>query len=147
MFFMGQFYHNLDEKGRLTVPSVYRDRLNADGSILMQGLDNNLLLVTSSIFDQLAKKVNRMSLTDQRARFLRRVIFSRAQNVQLDKTGRILLPSFLREHASVDEEVVVVGVGHYIEIWSPDMWATQSDQIENVQEFGDLLSSLDLSFE
>lgn len=144
---MGQFYHNLDEKGRLIVPSVFRDRLNADGSILMQGLDNNLLLVTSSIFDQLAQKVNRMSLTDQRARYLRRVIFSRAQNVQLDKTGRILLPNFLREHAGVDDQAVVVGVGHYIEIWSPDMWATQSEQIENVQEFSDLLSGLDLSFE
>jgi len=147
MFFMGQFYHNLDEKGRLTVPASFRDRLNSDGSILMQGFDNNLLLITSPLYDQLAQKVNRMSLTDQNARLLRRVIFSRAQDVQLDRSGRILLPQFLRNHAGVDAEAVIVGAGHYVEIWSPDMWTAQSDKIENVHEFGDLFSNLDLSIE
>lgn len=147
MFFMGQFYHNLDDKGRLTVPALYRDRLNADGCILMQGFDSNLLLITTSHFEQLSQKVNRLSLTDSNARLLRRVIFSTAQQLLLDKNGRILLPNFLRQHAGIENEAVVIGAGHYIEIWSPEKWSNQSQQIENIQEFADIFSELDLSIE
>jgi len=147
MFFMGQFYHNLDEKGRLIIPAAFRDRLNADGSILMQGFDQNLLLITTSHFDQISQKVNRMSLTDSRARLLRRKIFSTAQHAQIDKAGRILLPGFLRDHACVENEAVVVGVGYYIEIWSPKLWAKQTEQIENVEEFTEIFSGLDLSID
>lgn len=147
MFFMGQFYHNLDEKGRLIIPAAFRDRLNADGSILMQGFDQNLLLITNTHFEKLSEKVNQLSLTDRRARLLRRKIFSTAQPAQIDKSGRILLAGYLRTHAGVDNEAVVVGAGHYVEIWSRKLWEIQSEQLENVEELANIFEGLDLSID
>jgi len=108
--FLGQYQHNIDEKGRLTIPARFRDQL-ADGAYIIRGFDRNLMVLTPAYFETLYDRVNHMNLTDPTARLLKRLIFSGADRVEVDKAGRILLPQFLRQSASLNGDVVVVGVG------------------------------------
>jgi MraZ protein len=143
--FLGQFHHNLDDKGRLTIPSRFRDLLIAEGAFVMQGFDQNLMVLTSSTFDTISQRVNGMSMTDPTARLLRRLIFSTADRTEIDKAGRILLPQFLRQAAGLDGEAVIVGVGEYFEIWSPASWNAQMDQLQDAQANAQRFVALDLS--
>jgi MraZ protein len=143
--FLGQYHHNLDDKGRLTIPSRFRDLLIAEGAFVMQGFDQNLMVLTSSTFEAISRRVNGMSMTDPTARLLRRLIFSTADRTEIDKAGRILLPQFLRQAAGLDGEAVIVGVGEYFEIWSPANWNTQMDQLQDVQANAQRFVALDLT--
>ncbi|OGO66723.1 MAG: division/cell wall cluster transcriptional repressor MraZ [Chloroflexi bacterium RBG_19FT_COMBO_55_16] len=140
--FLGQYQHNIDEKGRLTIPARYRDLLAAQGAYVTLGFDKNLIVLTVPSFEQVSKRVNRMSMTDPKARLLKRLIFSNAQLVAVDKTGRILIPQFLREAVHLDSEAVVAGAGGYFEIWSPEFWSGQTNLMQDTEK--DALSFMDL---
>lgn len=144
--FLGQFYHNLDEKGRLTLPARFRELLAVDdGAYLLRGFDHNLMLLTSKSFKVVSDRINHMSMTDPTARLLRRLIFSGTAPVEFDKAGRILLPQYLREAADIESETVIVGAGDYVEIWSPKFWAAQTDQLNDVNLTADRFAALDLA--
>lgn len=144
--FLGQFYHNLDGKGRLTMPARFRDLLAMDdGAFVMQGFDKNLMLLTSASFTLIYERVNQMSMTDPSARLLRRLIFSSAMPAEFDKTGRILLPQYLRDGAEIQTEAVIVGAGDYVEIWSSKFWKGQVDQLNDVKVTADRFAALDLA--
>jgi len=142
--FLGQYRHNLDKKGRLTVPARYRELLE-DGAYITMGFDRNLMVMTSSAFEVISQRVNQMSITDPTARLLRRLIFSGGERVETDKAGRILLPQFLRQAASLDTEVVVAGVGDYFEIWSPEQWANQAAQLQDTEANAQRFIAFDIS--
>ena len=142
--FLGQYHHNLDEKGRLTIPAKFREAL-VEGAYLTQGFDRNLRLLTKSDFNLLAEKINHLSMTDPSIRQLRRLIFANASDVQLDRLGRTLIPQFLREFAGLETEAVIVGVGEAIEIWSPEAWATQEDELQDADANVARFAELDLS--
>ena len=142
--FLGQFYHNLDEKGRLIIPARYRDLLMPDGAYIMQGFDQNLMVLPSAIYEELSHRVNQLSLTDSTARLLKRLVFSTADKIEVDKVGRILVPQFQRQHAGLDSSLVVVGAGNYFEIWSPDAWEKQSEALHEVQSNPDRFAALEL---
>jgi MraZ protein len=144
--FLGQYQHTLDNKGRLTIPARYRDLLD-DGAYLTQGFDRNLMVMTVSAFEALSRKVNSMSITDSRARLLRRLLFSNGERVEVDKAGRILVPQFLRQSASLDSDAIVVGGGDYFEIWSPGHWAEQAVRLNDAEANADLFSIFDISAE
>jgi MraZ protein len=144
--FLGQFYHNLDDKGRLIIPAKYRDYLVPDGAYVMQGFDKNLMVLPVTKFDELSQQVNRLPLTDSTARLLKRLIFSTADQVEVDKIGRILLPKFLRQFAELEDNLVVVGAGDYFEIWSQTAWKTQHETLQEVQSNPDQFSGLNLAF-
>jgi len=141
--FLGEYQHSIDKKGRLTVPARYRQLL-AEGGIITQGFDRNLMVLRIAAFEAMSAKVNQMSLTNSSVRELRRVLFSRAERIEPDKSGRILLPSFLRQELSLDGEVMVVGVGAYFEIWSPSTWQRQMKQLQEAQENAEYFAELDL---
>ena len=143
--FLGQFYHNLDDKGRLTVPSRFREMLASGGAYVMQGFEKNLMVLPTNTFEAVSLRIQKMSLTDPTARLLRRLLFSTADRVDMDKAGRILLPQFLRQSATLDTGVVVVGSGDYFEIWAPDEWSVQEEQLMDVQANANRFSSLFLS--
>lgn len=143
--FLGQFRHNLDDKGRLTVPARYREDLLSDGAYVMLGLDHNLLLLTSPQFAQVSQRLNAMNLADPNARAIRRLIFSTAEQVELDKAGRILISHNLRNLASIDTEAVMVGTGNSIEIWSPGLWDAQMKLLEDAEANATRFAALDLS--
>ena len=142
--FLGQYHHNLDEKGRLTIPARFRDAL-ADGAYLTQGFDRNLRLLTQADFEMMTEKINHLSMTNPDIRQLRRLIFANASEVQLDRIGRTLIPQFLRDFAGLEGEAVIVGVGEAIEIWSPEAWAEQETLIQDAEANAQRFAELDLS--
>lgn len=142
--FLGRYHHNLDEKGRLTIPAKFRDAL-AEGAFLTQGFDRNLRLLTESDFEAMAAQINRLSMTDPAIRQLRRLIFATASEVQLDRIGRTLVPQFLREFSGLDNEAIIVGVGEAIEIWSPEVWAEQESLLLDAEANAQKFAELDLS--
>ena len=143
--FLGRYRHTIDGKGRLTVPARYRDLLAAEGAYLTQGLDNNLNVYPPNVFERIFNRVNSLNMTDPSARSLRRLMFSNAEQVTLDKTGRILIPHFLREALELDGEAVIVGMGDYFEIWSPDQWDGQASMMEENEPIALRFMDLDLS--
>lgn len=136
--FLGQYRHNIDTKGRLTVPARFRELLG-EGAYITMGFDNNLMVLTTGAFEAVQKRISQTPFTDPNARLLRRLLFSDADRVEPDKNGRILLPGFLREKTALVEEAVLVGVGDYFEIWAPEEWERQSanlgDTSANAQRF------------
>lgn len=143
--FLGQYQHNIDEKGRMTIPARYRDLLAAQGAYVTLGFDQNLMVLTVPFFEQVSNRVNKMSMTDHRARLLKRLIFSNAELVVLDKAGRILIPQFLREAVHLDSEAVVVGAGDYFEIWSSEFWSEQTILMQDNEKDAQSFMDLDLS--
>lgn len=147
MFFLGQYHHTIDDKGRLTIPARYRDVLAANGACVMQGFDHNLMVWTASAYDHISQRVNRLSITDPSARMLKRLIFSTADRVEVDKAGRILIPQFLREFAELESEAVLIGNGDYFEIWSPAVWSSQELQLQDAEGNQQRFQSLALTME
>ena len=142
--FLGQYEHAIDDKGRVTIPARYRELL-VDGAYITLGFDQNLIVLTPLIFDQISQRVNLMNMADPLARQLRRLIFSNAERVEADKLGRILIPSFLRQSAQLDTGAVVVGVGSHFEIWAPDLWNRQSETLRDAEANQQRFSVLDLT--
>lgn len=145
--FLGQFRHNVDEKGRLTIPSRFREQLQApEGGYVLRGFSRNLMLLPASTFTGIIERLNRISNTDPAALDLKRLILGYASEVEFDKVGRILLPQVLRQFAGLDGEAVLVGVGDFIEIWSEPNWQQQMDQLQDPGENSRRFSAFDLPF-
>jgi len=143
--FLGQFQHNLDDKGRLMVPARYRDLLAA-GAFITQGFDKCLMVMTDVYFQQVYERINNMNLADPTARMLRRLILSNAYPVEVDKVGRILVPQNLREFLGITSgELTVAGQGDYFEVWTPAEWKSQMDNLQDVEANEQRFSTLDLS--
>ncbi|MCI0519559.1 MAG: division/cell wall cluster transcriptional repressor MraZ [Chloroflexi bacterium] len=142
--FLGQYLHNLDGKGRLMIPVRYRPALEA-GVYATQGFDGNIMLWPVEAFEKIAQRVNQASITDPSSRLLRRLIYSSSDKLELDKAGRILLPDFLRHAAGLDSAVMVVGVGDYLEIWSPALWEGQQAMLVDSQANAGRFSAFDLA--
>jgi MraZ protein len=139
--FSGEFEHNLDDKGRLTIPVRFREAL-AGGVFVIRGPDGCLLAFAPADWEVKAKQVAALSWTQESARFLARMVYS-AADLQLDKQGRILLPAPLREYANLENEVVIVGVNTYLEIWSKARWRDVVSRMEH--EGSQLAEHLSLS--
>lgn len=119
--FFGQFSHNIDSKGRLTVPVRFRDPLQ-NGAYIIQGFERNLVVYTTDDFKKLAQRASVLTTTNANARAVKRMIFGRATEVNLDSTGRILIPGFLRDYALLEDEATLVGAGEYFEVWDSKSW-------------------------
>ena len=139
--FLGQYRHNIDSKGRLTIPARFREIL-AEGAYITQGFDRNLRMLSIPHFEAIYEQVSHLSITDPMVRELRRLLFANASLVEFDRIGRVLIPQFLRDVIGLDTETVIVGVGEAIEIWSPDAWDQQNMKLQdsdtNAQRFADL---------
>lgn len=142
--FLGQYHHNIDEKGRLTIPARFRELL-VDGAYITKGFDNNLMVLRPSTFELITKQVNQSSMTDQVTRELARMLFSSAERAEPDKNGRILVPQFLRQSAELDGQAVLAGVGNYFEIWSPAGWEQQMTKMQDAEANSGRFATLDLS--
>ena len=130
--FMGEYGHTIDAKGRIIVPAKFRESLG-DNFIITKGLDNCLF----------EEKLKTLPLTNKNARTFTRFFLAGAADVELDKQGRILIPSVLREFASLQKDVVFVGVGSRIEIWSKESWNDSiSNYDDNMDEVAENMDSL-----
>ena len=141
--FMGHYEHTIDEKGRITVPSKFRDELG-DSVVISMGFDGNLFAFPHDLFILLSNKVRGTSLTDSNSRILRRLLFSASEELEFDKAGRILLPAYLRGTANLTDNAVLVGNGEYFELWSPENWQVQLAVLNDVDANKQRLDALDL---
>lgn len=138
--FWGEYSHQLDKKGRLIIPARYRNLLN-EKAILTRGMDENLVIYPSSTWETVIEQLNQMPITNPSARALRRLLFSGAVQLEMDKQGRVNIPIYLREYASLQEEVFLVGMETFIEIWEPSRWRSTLDGVTSVlADSGHLLS-------
>lgn len=132
---LGEFRHTLDAKGRVFVPSRWREEL-AEGVVVAKGLDECLYLMPAARFQRLAERLSSLPLERGRNRAYSHMLFSGASEEQIDKQGRITVPPSLREHAGLGKEVVLVGVSERAEIWDRAAWATyqRATDYESVAE-------------
>jgi len=142
--FLNQYQHSFDDKGRLTIPSKFRE-LPAEGIFVVQGLDRNLMVLPPAVFQLLYDRLMAMNLTDPTARLLRRIILGNALQVVPDGAGRVLLSPNLKEYANLKENVVFVGQGDYFEIWSPELWKEQEVQVSDAETNAQRFAALDLN--
>jgi MraZ protein len=142
--FLGQFQHNLDDKGRLMIPARFRELLEG-GAFITQGFDKCLMVMNETYFKQVYERIEAMNLADPTARLLRRLILSNAYPVEVDKVGRILVPQNLRAFLQVEGEAIVAGQGDYFEVWKPADWNAQMTQLQDAEANNQRFATLDLS--
>ncbi|MDD3395598.1 MAG: division/cell wall cluster transcriptional repressor MraZ [Acidaminococcaceae bacterium] len=118
---MGEFQHKIDAKGRLFMPAKLREGLGSD-FIITKGLDKCLSVYSQTEWEKLLAKFAAAPKSKQSVRQVSRFLFGNACQAEVDKQGRILLPAALREHAGLNKEVVIVGVGTTAEIWDSEAW-------------------------
>ena len=136
----GEFHHNLDSKGRLILPSKFRDELQETVMVTI-GLDGCLKVYTMESWQKIYDKLQTLPTTNRDARIYVRMVIGKASECSFDAQGRILLPANLINEAGITKEAVVVGLGDSLEIWSEDRWnATLEEGKENFEEIAERLS-------
>ena len=119
--FIGEYRHNLDQKGRIAVPSKFRINLK-DGAVVTKGLDECLFLYPKKEWQKLAEKLANLPVGRANSRAFARLMLAGAMEVNTDKQGRIILPDYLRGYAGIRKKVVVAGLYNRVEIWDEEKW-------------------------
>jgi len=127
--FIGQYTHNLDEKGRLAVPKKFREVLTS-GAVVTRGLDNCLFLYTKKEWEVLAQKLSNLPFSQANTRAFARLMLAGAMEVDIDKQGRIIVPEYLRTFANLTKEVIVAGLYNRLELWDKQCWEAYTLQNE-----------------
>ena len=141
--FMSEYNHTIDTKGRLIVPSKFRDQLG-DEFVVTKGMDGCLFVYANEDWSAFEQKLTSLPLINKEARKFARFFLAGAAQVEVDKQGRILLPSNLRDFAGLEKDVVLVGVGSRIEIWSKENWEDM-DADSNMDDIAATMESLGLT--
>ena len=128
--FMGEYSHTIDTKGRLIIPSRFREELG-ETFVVTKGLDGCLFVFSDEEWKAFEIKLKSLPLTNKKARQLARFFVAGATPCELDKQGRILLPATLREFAGLEKDVVLTGMLNRIEIWSKDKW-NENNSLDDV---------------
>jgi MraZ protein len=137
--FMGEYQHSIDEKGRMIIPSKFREELGTE-FILTRGLDQCVFGYPLSEWKVIEEKLKALPFTKKDARAFTRFFFSGAAECQLDKQGRVNIVSPLRDYAKLEKDCVVIGVSNRIEIWSKSVWEEYFSKSED--SFGEIAESL-----
>lgn len=119
--FYGEYQHTLDPKGRVIIPSKFREGLG-ENFIVTKGLDNCLFAYSKEEWANLEAKLRALPFTDKDVRAFVRFFFAGACECEVDKQGRILIPQNLREYGSLDKDIFVIGVSSRVEIWDKSKW-------------------------
>ncbi len=136
---IGEYKHTIDNKKRLAIPAKLRKEISR-GAVLTRGLDNCLALYPLAEWGKLAEKLSKLPTGQVEARGLARVILSGASTVEIDALGRILMPDYLKQYASIEKNVVIAGVFNHLEIWDEAKWEAYKQKTE--KEVGDMASKL-----
>ena len=127
--FIGEYAHNLDDKGRLAVPKKFRAALSK-GAVVTRGLDNCLFLYTKAEWQKLAEKLANLPFAQANTRAFARLMLAGAMDVSVDKQGRIVLPEYLRTFAGLQKETIVAGLYNRLEIWDQKKWGAYTKKTE-----------------
>lgn len=131
--FMGEYNHTLDPKGRLIIPSRFREALG-DKFVITKGLDGCLFAYDNTEWSAFEEKLKAMPISKKDIRMFVRHFLAGAAEVEVDKQGRILIPAKLREFADLTKDAVLVGAAGHIEIWSEDRWTSLEEEAEESME-------------
>ncbi|MDD2807106.1 MAG: division/cell wall cluster transcriptional repressor MraZ [Patescibacteria group bacterium] len=137
--FIGEYQHNIDEKGRLAVPAKFRQKL-AKGAVVTKGLDDCLFLYTREEWEKLAEKLAALPISKANTRAFSRLMLAGAMDVDIDKQGRMLIPDYLRNYAAMKKKVVITGLYSRLEIWDEDKWNRYKKGTE--KKSGDIAEAL-----
>jgi MraZ protein len=141
--FMGEFDHSIDAKGRIIIPSKFREDLG-DLFYITLGLDGCLFAYPKKEWLSFVEELNKLPGTLE-ARRLQRYFMAKAAECEIDKQGRILIPAKLRESAGLDKDIVFVGVLNKIEIWSKERWENNNNY-DDVDAIAEHMSQYGISF-
>ena len=140
--FIGEYKHNLDDKGRLAVPQKFRAKLS-EGAVITRGLDNCLFLYTKEEWEKLASQLAALPISQANTRAFARLMLAGAMDVSLDKQGRVILPDYLRKYAGVSKKVVVAGLYNRLELWDEEQWEAYKTKTEdNSSDIAEALGEL-----
>ena len=145
---MGEYHHNIDEKGRLIIPAKFRSELG-ESFVVTRGLENCLFIYSLVEWEKIVSKLKSLPFTKKDARNFTRFFLSGATTLEFDKQGRINISSPLATYANLDKECVIVGVNDRLEIWSKDSWDNfLNDNNESLSDIAENLFSnnIDLDF-
>lgn len=134
---LGEYHHNIDDKGRLVIPTKYREELG-DEFIIARGIERCLYVYSKVEWEKLVAKLNTLPFTKKDARTFTRSFFSGATVCEFDKSGRINITSPLVSYAGLTKECVIIGVNDRLEIWSEDAFNEflnkNAEQLEDIAE-------------
>ena len=137
--FMGEVHHNIDEKGRLIIPSKFRNDLGKK-FIITRGIEKCIFVYSLDEWNNMVNELKELPFTRKNARTFMRMLMSGATECELDNKGRINIPSPLVNYASIDKECVVIGVGDRLEIWSNEGFDNFFN--ENIDNFDEIAETL-----
>jgi MraZ protein len=139
---IGEFKHNLDQKGRVSIPAKFRQKF-AEGLILTRGIDQCVFGFSKPEWEKVVNKITNLPLSQANARAFARLMLSGAFEAEIDNQGRVLIPEVLRKYAHLEKKVVIVGMHNRIEIWDEKKWEEYKKQTEeNSEEIAERLSDL-----
>ena len=127
--FIGEYQHNLDNKGRLAIPAKFRALLKG-GAVVTRGLDNCLFLYSKKEWEVLASKLSKLPISQAKARAFSRLMLAGAMDVEFDNQGRITLPEYLRKFAGLKKKMVIAGLYDRLEIWEETTWNKYKGGVE-----------------
>ena len=119
--FIGEFHHTIDDKGRIIIPSKFREKLG-NQFIITRGIDNCLFVYSYDDWMNITNKLSSLPFTKRDARVFNRFFLSGATDVELDKQGRVNISSPLISYANLTKDCVIIGTGDRLEIWAKESW-------------------------
>lgn len=131
--FIGEYKHNIDDKGRLAIPIKFRADLSK-GAVVTRGLDTSLFLFPKEEWDKLAVKLASLPLGQSNSRAFARLMLAGAMDVEVDKQGRVMLPEYLRTYAGLHKSVVLAGLYNRLELWDEASWNAYKLKMEEDAE-------------
>lgn len=129
-YFLGEYNHTIDSKGRLTIPSKFRSHL-AKGLVVTKGLEKHLVIYPMDEWEVYQEKIKLLATTNPKMRDFRRRVFAGAAHLEPDRQGRILLPQNLRQFAEIETDAVIVGMSEVLEVWSAKGWDGKQEQLDS----------------
>ena len=142
--FRGSSAHTLDAKGRIIVPSRFRDVIRAGGgeAVMVTRMDRSLFAYALNEWSKIEDRIMTLAEKSEHMRRFRRVFVGGAFECVTDKQGRILIPPTLREYAELEKEIVLVGVLDHFEVWSRDLWEGEKTLLEEDMQKEDVRNEI-----
>lgn len=128
--FIGEYSHNLDDKGRLAVPKKFRADLER-GIVVTRGLDRCLFVYTMEEWKEIATKLSNLPFSQSNSRAFSRLMLAGAMDLVPDKQGRVSIPEYLREYAGLKKDVIVAGLYNRLELWDGHAWREYTERTES----------------
>ena len=139
--FTGEYDHSLDAKGRIIVPAKFREQLGSS-FVMTKGFDGCLFVYSEEEWHRIEERLQNQSMISRKNRQFMRTFFAGAAECEVDKQGRLLIPTKLREYAGIDKDVVSIGVYSRVEIWSKERYEAETGEYSDLEEFAEQMESL-----